>query len=316
MERHHLKCLMAVIEEGGFKRATTRLHITQPALSYQIKQLETELDTQLFDRRPGGVNPTEAGRVLYNHARLIDESFCEAERAVHDLAAGVVGEVRIGTVNSIGIYFLPQVLWNVQRKFPDAKPRVLYRDSDEILDALLANRIDLAIVANPRPDRRLRQETLLVENVSLLCARSHPMANKANLKPTDLKGMQFVSLSSQNPTGRLVDKHLHRLGINVESVVTTDNVETVKKMAEIGMGIAFLPDMVSQSEVGCGDQVGRLVRIDVGPPLTRRIALVSWKHVEPGRVVSAFTDELRSFSEAWVPCTDFSLGEDPQAYGA
>lgn len=304
MERHHLKCLIAVIEEGGFKRATSRLHITQPALSYQIKQLETELETLLFDRRPGGVNPTEAGRVLYQRALTIEDSFVEAERSVHDLAQGIVGEVRIGTVNSIGIYFLPQVLWDVQRKFPEAKPQVLYRDSDEILDALLANRVDLAIVANPRPDRRLRQETLLVEKVSLICGSSHPLYGEESVKPGDLKGMQFVSLSRENPTGRLIDKHLHRLGVHVEPVVTTDNVETVKKMAEIGMGVAFLPDMVSQTEVNCAKKTGRLSRIELGPPLTRRIAMVSWKNVEPARAVGAFMDELRAFAANWKPCND------------
>ncbi|MFH1810470.1 MAG: LysR family transcriptional regulator [Pseudomonadota bacterium] len=306
MELYHLRCLQAVVEEGGFKRATTRLHVTQPALSYQIKQLEQELGTSLFDRRPGGVNPTEAGRVLYMHARTIGEAVARAQRAVEELAEGVVGEIRIGTVNSIGIYFLPQVLWDMQQTYPSARPRVHYRDSDEIIDNLLQNRIDLAMVANPRPDRRLRQETILVERVSLVCGRSHPFYHRKSVRPSELKGIQFVALSKENPTGQLVVKHLHRLGVHVEPVVTTENVETVKKMAEVGLGVAFLPDMVTQQETGCDGKPGRLARVQVGPPLTRRIALITWKHFEAGRAVQAFIELLKSFATNWRPCIETS----------
>src|SRR3989337_3484053 len=80
MELHQLQCFMAVIEEGGFNRATTRLHITQPALSYQIKRLEEELGVSLFHRRPRGISPTEAGRVLLQNAPDVIESVRRARR--------------------------------------------------------------------------------------------------------------------------------------------------------------------------------------------------------------------------------------------
>ena len=292
-----------MVEEGGFKRATSRLHVTQPALSYQIKQLEQELGAPLFHRRPAGVSPTEAGRVLYQHAREIMESVHRAQRAVEELAEGVVGEVRIGTVNSIGIYFLPQILWEMQQKFPLARPTVLYRDSDEIIDALLSGKVDLALVADPRPDRRLRQEAVLVERVSLVCGRSHPFFGRPSVRPSELEGVDFAALSQDNPTGHSIRKHLSRLGVHVEPVVSTDNVETVKKMAEVGLGVAFLPDMVTASEIACDDKTtGRLWRANVGPALTRRIALVTWKHFEPSRAVIAFMEELRRHGSEWKPC--------------
>jgi DNA-binding transcriptional LysR family regulator len=229
-----------------------------------------------------------------------------AQRAVEELAEGVVGEVRVGTVNSIGIYFLPQILWDVQQEFPAARPRVHYRDSDETINELLQNRIDLALVANPRPDRRLRQETILVERVSLVCGRSHPFYHRKSVRPSELKGIQFAALSKDNPTGQLIVKHLHRLGVHVEPVVTTENVETVKKMVEVGLGVAFLPDMVTQEECGCDGRPGRLARIQVGPPLTRRIALVTWKHFDAGRAVQAFIERLRSHAKTWRPCIETS----------
>ena len=305
MELHQLRCFLAVIDEGGFNRATTRLHITQPALSYQIKQLEDELGASLFHRRPGGVSPTEAGRVLSQHARQVMESVRKAQRAVEELSEGVVGEIRIGTVNSVGIHFLPHVLWGIRERYPLIRPSVLYRGTDAIMEALFAGLIDLALVANPKSDRRLRVETIVEEKISLVCGRSHPFFGRPVIRPSELKGLQFVSLSGDNPTGHLIREHLVRLGVNVEPVVSTDNVETVKKMVEVGLGVAFLPDMVTSSDVACdGSARGRLARIDVGPPLTRRIGLVTWKNFELSRAAGAFIDELRLHGTRWKGCLD------------
>jgi DNA-binding transcriptional LysR family regulator len=307
MELHQLKCFLAVVDEGGFNRATTRLHITQPALSYQIKQLEQELNARLFHRRPGGVSPTEAGRTLAQHAREVIDSVRKAQRAVTQLNEGVVGEIRIGTVNSVGIYFLPQVLWSVKERFPTVSPMVLYRHSDKILEALLADQVDMALVTNPISDRRLRTETIVEENISLVCGRSHPFFERKAVRPSELKGQQFVALSAENTTGRTIQEHLARMGVNVEPCVSTDNFETVKKMVEVGLGVAFLPDMVTSSEIACGLEVvptGRLARIRVGPPLRRKIILVTWKDFEKNQATRAFMEELRLAGTRWKGCVD------------
>ncbi len=314
MELHQLHCFVVAVEEGGFKRATTRLGITQPALSYQIKQLEQELGALLFHRRPTGVSPTETGRVLYDHAREMMEAVRRAKRAVEELGEGVVGQIRIGTVNSVGIYFLPQVLRTMRQKYPTARPTVLYRTSDEVMEALLTDRVDFALVANPPPDRRLRQATIVEERVSLVCGPSHPFYGRQAVRPSELKGQEFVSLDPESPTGELIIKHLARIGVSVEQVVSTDNVETAKKMVEVGLGAGFLPDMVTSEEVLCDGShppEGRLARIEVGPPLTRRIVLVTWRNLEMSRAVSAFIDELHVHGTQWKPCRALSTpGED------
>ncbi len=297
---NRLHCFEVVVEEAGFKRATTRLHITQPALSYQIKQLEEELGAQLFYRRPGGVSPTEAGRLLFEHAQRVSAAVRQAQRAIKELSEGAVGEVRIGTVNSVGIYFLPQLLWTVRERYSATRPTVLYREADDIIEALLNNHVDLAILADPPVDRRLRYETLFEERVSLVSGRSHPFFGSTTIRPKALKGAQFVALSHHTPTGALIRRYLDRLGIGVEPVVSTDNVETVKRMVEIGMGVAFLPDMVTERDiVSQHNPSGRLARSSIEPPLTRRIVLVTWNEIPSSRAVAAFTDEVRAHSRNW-----------------
>ena len=95
------------------------------------------------------------------------------------------------------------------------------------------------------------------------------------------------------------------LGVNVEIVVSTDNVETVREMVEAGLGIAFLPDMVTARGIPCeGYPLGPFSRVQVDPPLTRRIVLVTWKNFEPTPAVSAFIDELKEHGARWKDCRD------------
>jgi len=305
VEVHQLNCFLAVVEEGSFNRAAARLHKTQPAISYQVKQLEDELGMSLFHRGARRITPTQAGNVLAQHARDVVDLLRRSKEAVERLSEGVAGEIRIGTVNSVGIYFLPDLLRNMREKYPKVHPTVLYRDSHEIMEAMLSNRLDLALVANPRTDRRLRQEVIIEERVSLVCGPSHPFFGRETIRPSELKGQQFVSLTPENPTGELVRGFLGRMGVDVDPVVSTDNVETVKKMVEVGLGVAFLPDMVTSHDVPCSGQPVRhaaLARVEVGPPITRSIVLVTWRRLEMSAAVSAFVEELRQHGSRWKGC--------------
>jgi len=305
MELRQLECFIAVLEEGGFNRATTRLHMTQPAISYQIRLLESDLDMDLFYRRARGITPTEAGRVLYRHAQLIQNGFREAKQALERLSNETAGEVRIGTVNSVGIYFLPEILNIMRVNQPSARPTVLYRNSFEIIDALLANKVDFALVANPQPDRRLKLETVMEENISLVSGKNGPFYGRDTVSPEELQGQPFASLTAENPTGQMVRDYLAQLGVSVETVVSTDNVETIREMVEAGLGIAFLPDMVSARGIPCeGRSQGPFTRARVDPPLVRRIVLVTWMNFEPTPAVAAYIDELKAYGAAWKDCSD------------
>jgi DNA-binding transcriptional LysR family regulator len=178
---------------------------------------------------------------------------------------------------------------------------ILYRAlSDDHIEALLANQVDLAILADPRLDKRLRYQTLFVEQVSLVTSRSHPLHGVPTVRPEQLANTPIVSLSQQTPTGALVQKYLERLGVRVEPVVSTEDVQTVKRMVEMGIGAAFLPDMVTERDLATrANPAGRLSRSAIDPPLTRHIVLVTWNEVPPSPAVAAVVDEVRRLSGAW-----------------
>ncbi len=299
MELHQLRCFLAIIKEGGFNKATGRLQMTQPALSYQIRQLEKELGATLFHRRPGGVSPTEAGRVLSIHAESVMETVRRAHRAIEELSEGMVGEVRIGTVPSIGIHVFPQVLATMREKFPSIKPSVLYRHSNVIVEALVSNRIDLALMVNPQADKRFKRETVIEERLFLVCGKRHPLFGEQSISAAELKKQQFISLPSDSSTGQLIRDHLAKLGVSVDPVVSTNNIETVKKMVEMGLGIAYLPELLISPEIASeANPQGTLGLLRVGPMLARKIAMVTWKHMDMSRAIrtfaEAFVDEVKA----------------------
>ncbi len=303
LELSQLQCFIAVLEEGGFKRATARLGITQPALSYQIKRLEEELGVQVFRRGPGGITPTEAGRVLLDHAHQIIATVREAHQAVRELSGGVSGEIRVGAIKCVGTYFLPQVLWEVRARHPMVRPTILYRDSDELLEALVANRLDVAMVIDPPPDARFRHDRVFDEQISLVSGPGHHFYGRPTVEVGELQEVQFVALATHTSAGRLIRAYLSRLGLSIVPSVTTDNVETVKRMVEVGMGVAFLPDMATADDVA--DEVadaarpGRLWRSSVEPTLSLPLVLVSWRDAHHSRALDAFIEEVCRIGHRW-----------------
>jgi DNA-binding transcriptional LysR family regulator len=306
LELRQLKYFIAVAEEGGFSAAAAMLPVKSQTLLGQIRKLENELGLRLLHREGGDSRLTEAGRIFTRYARKVLSTAEKARQAMDDLKDGCVsGEIRIGTVDSVGIYFLPQVLRNMREKYPGVRLTVLYRNSNEILQALLSNRIDVALVDNPRPDRHLRLETIIEEQVSLVCGRIHPLFGRECIKPKDIEGLRVISLSNDTATGRLVQSYLSRLGIRVKSVASTDNIQTAKKMVEVGFGVTFLPDMITSPDISCqGKSLGRLARIRLNPACNRHIVLATWRRSRTGRSTNSFVEEIRKHSSQWTPCTE------------
>jgi DNA-binding transcriptional LysR family regulator len=300
VELHQLQCFIAVLEEGGFKRATARLGVTQPALSYQIKRLEEELGVQVLHRGPGGITPTQAGRVLLEHAHLVISAVREAHQAVREMSAGVTGEIRIGAIKCVGTYFLPRVLWEIRSKHPLVRPELLYfGHSDEVLQAFHANKLDVGMVVEPPPDPRVEYRSVFEEQISLVSGPGHPFYGRPSVDLSELENVNVVSLSPKTSAGALIRRYLVQLGISVVPAVQVDTVESVKRMVEAGMGVAFLPDMSTSDDVGSDGTPGRLSRSKIEPTLSLPLVLVTWRDVHHSLALDAFVDEVCRIGRQW-----------------
>jgi DNA-binding transcriptional LysR family regulator len=299
LELQQLQCFIAVLEEGGFKRATARLGITQPALSYQIKRLEEELGVQVFRRGPAGITPTDAGRILLDHAHHVIAAVREAHQAVRELSGGVTGEIRIGAVKCIGQYFLPGVLMQIRAKHPGVRPKLLYKDSEELLEALLANKVEVALVVDPAPDERLAFTPVFDEQISLVSGRGHRFYGRATVDVAELKDVTFVALAPHVSAGALAKRYLDRQGISLTPTLTAEDIETVKHMVESGMGVAFLPDFATADDVTRDGKPARLARSTVEPTLSLPLSIATWREARPSLAVAAFVSEVRRIGLEW-----------------
>lgn len=294
-----MRCFLLVAEEGGFNSATVRTGITQPALSYLIKQLEDELGVPLFHRRARSVVPTDAGRVLLRHAPEIISAVHAAHQSVHELTNGVSGELHIGAVNSIGTYFLPPLLQKLCTASPMVRPIVADRSGDDLMDALLSNRLDVVLAADPVQDHHLRHEHLFDDPILLVCRAGHPLVGRPSIAPAEIPVSELITLSPRRPTGGLVERYLAEQGVAARPHVSIDNIDTAKRMVEEGMGIALLPDMVTAEDVPSDGCPALLGRVALNPPLARRIVLVTRPDLARSRAVEVFLDEVRRFSRTW-----------------
>ena len=310
MELNQLQCFIAVLEEGGFKRATARLGVTQPALSYQIKRLEEELGVQILHRGPGGITPTQAGRVLLEHAHQVIAAVREAHQAVRELSGGVTGEIRIGAIKCVGTYFLPRVLWEIREKHPMVRPKLFYfGHSDEVLQAFLTNKVEVGMVVDPPPDERLEYRSVFEEQISLVSGPGHPFYGRPSVDLSELENVNFVSLSPRTSAGALIRRYLDQLSISVVSAVTVDTVEAVKRMVEAGMGVAFLPDMATTDDVTPDGKPGRLSRSSVEPTLSLPLVLVTWRTVHHSLALDAFVGEVCRIGRQWDGLRGQPVGE-------
>jgi DNA-binding transcriptional LysR family regulator len=259
---NHLFYFYEVARRGSFTRASRDLLVAQSALSVQIKALEASLGTPLFDRRRTGVELTEAGQRAYSAAERI---FGEVDQLVADLSQTgrqVAGGVSVGTVNSIGMYQLPEVLSDFRKKFPDVRVRVDFRESEGVMEQLFQGRSDVAIVPWQRPYSELNAVPLARHKMFLVAPPDHPLAAQERVSLHDLEKYPFVGYHEGMHTRSMIDALFKRMSINIEYAIESSNSATIKQMVLAGMGLGFLPEIAVATEL----RRGQLARLDV-PPL-------------------------------------------------
>ena len=195
MEFRHLRYFLAVAEELHFGRAAQRLSITQPPLSLNIQQLEASVGARLFDRDSKGVRLTAAGAAFQDAARALLARADEARQLAREIEGGAVGRLRVGFVGSVLFRGLPQWLARFQAEHPRIEVRLSELNSQEQVDALVRDELDLGFVHTPRVPPEL-QVQLLHEDAFLCCLPAdHALARRRRIALADLRNEPFVMFS-------------------------------------------------------------------------------------------------------------------------
>ncbi|MEU3795638.1 LysR substrate-binding domain-containing protein [Streptomyces fructofermentans] len=247
MELRQIRYFLALAEECHFGRAAARLHVAQPALSQQIKQMEKDLGTVLFTRSTRQVALTEAGRQLIDHARAI---IAEEERArVHmkDLAAGYAGRVSIGFIGTATYDVLPQVARTVRAQLPkitmELRGELLTPD---LVEGLHAGTYDLAVLRGAAEDEDIRTSSLRSEPLMAVLPSIHPLASRQRVSLKDLADEPFVI----HPSGSRSSMHnrvleaCRRAGFQPASLIEVGETATLVVFVAAGHGVALVPGSV------------------------------------------------------------------------
>lgn len=178
MADRRLQVFYTVARLLSFTKAADALHMTQPAVTFQVRQLEDYFNTRLFDRTHNRVSLTEAGRTVYEYAERIFELYSEMENSVRELTGDVSGALTLGASTTIAEYMLPSLLGDFKKKYPEINIRLKVSNSEGIVSMVENNIIDLGVVESPVSNRNLLVEVCQQDQLVLVVPPDHPLAGE------------------------------------------------------------------------------------------------------------------------------------------
>jgi DNA-binding transcriptional LysR family regulator len=254
MQLETLKIFCDLVETKSLSRAAERNFVTQSAVSQQVRGLEEKFKRRLLERMRGGreVGLTEEGEVFYQESRQIVNAYAQLEERMRTLTGTVSGTVHVATVYSIGLHELPAVIRRFMGEHPEAKIDLEYSRTTRIVRDVLAGTVELGVVAYPEKKRGLSVVPLGGDRLVLICPPGHPLAKHKKVRARDLNNQDFVLFERDIPTRRAIDKILRAQGVSVRRVAEFDNIETIKRAVEVGIGAAIVPSpsVIDEARVG------------------------------------------------------------------
>ncbi len=250
MHLETLKTFCDLVELGSFSKAAAANFISQSAVSQQIKTLEERFDRQLIERsRRRSIVPTEAGRLLYAECKEILARFNGIEARLRAKPEVMAGTIRVATVYSVGLHELPPFVKSFIKAHPQVKIHVEYNRTDRVYEACLNNTIDFGIIALPLRKPNLEVIPFRQEKLVLVCSPEHPFAGRRRISLQRLSGTDFVAFERDIPTRKTIDRIFNDHKVTVNNVMEFDNIETIKRSVEVGIGISILPETAIVNEV-------------------------------------------------------------------
>jgi DNA-binding transcriptional LysR family regulator len=261
MQFESLKVFCDLVETKSFTKAAQANVVTQSAVSQTISALEGHFKSLLVERSKKNFRLTAEGQVLYDYSKRLLQIYGATHSKMQELKNVVSGTIRLSTVYSIGLHDLPPYIKHFLKTYPEVNIHVEYRRASQVYEDVLANIVDLGLVAYPAPDPRLEIVPLREDRLVLVCAPQHPLAKRKTVKFSALNGQKFISFDPDTPTRKALDKIFKKHGVEAQHVMEFDNIETAKRAVEIDSGIAIVPEDTVRQEVA--DETLAAVRLEV-----------------------------------------------------
>ena len=242
MEIRQLRAFVAIAESGTFTAGALRVHVTQAAISMQIRQLETEIGAKVFVRAPRHVILTEAGEQLLRRARHILREHDAALDEIAELAGAERGRLRIGSASAMVLTEqLPTILKELRKQHPAAEIAVTSGTSEVLVDQILAGEVDIAFVSLPVDVRGIKTERLSEDQLVAIASPRHKLAKLRTISAYTLAGERLILGERGGNTRRLIDQFFAQAGVTLREAMELIRQQAIRRMVEEDMGVWILP---------------------------------------------------------------------------
>ena len=292
MADRRLQVFHTVARLLSFTKAAETLHMTQPAVTFQVRQLEEQFNTRLFDRTHNRISLTEAGKRVYEYAQSIFELYSEMENAVREMTGDISGVLMIGASTTIAEYMLPALLGDFKKKYPDVNVQLKVSNSDGIVHMVENNVIDLGVVESPVLNKNLVVDMCRMDQLVAVVSPQHPLAERGTVDMSTLLEYPFICREEGSGTREVISEYITELGINSNQVhlsMELGSPESIKGAVEAGMGVSIVSLATIQKEL----KLGTLVCLNLDPVLERPFSFVHQKQKFRHRAM----DELLEFAQ-------------------
>lgn len=240
-----MRVFRAVAEHLSFRKAGDALYLTQPAVTLQVKTLEEELGTKLFERSASGVRLTEAGRILAEYATQLHQLAERAENRLASLKGEAAGELALGASTTIAQYILPPLLAEFARGFPAVRLQVSSQNTEHVCEGVATGRFALGLIEGPALRRDLKAERWFDDEMLLVVPQGHEWAQQTVISPDQLKGAALVMRERGSGSRQVVEAGLQRAGLRLGSLriaMELDSTEAILSCIEEGLGVGFVSE--------------------------------------------------------------------------
>lgn len=279
-----LKVFEAVAQHSSHSRAAEQLHLTQPAVSMQIKQLEEEIGLPLFEQIGKKIHLTDAGQELQRYSRNILQQLTEAESVFADMKGLRHGKLLI-SVASTASYFMPQLLGQFNKQFPGVTISLNVTNREQLLQQLAQNEMDVVIMGRPPAESGLESVSFMENLLVVIAPADHPLAHKKKIPLTRIQQETFLLREQGSGTRIAMERFFLEQGIRLSTGSEMNTNEAIKQAVQAGMGLGIL----SLNTIALELETKRLMVLDVEAfPIRRHWYLVHRQGKRLSTVAQAF----------------------------
>jgi DNA-binding transcriptional LysR family regulator len=290
MQLETFKVFCDLVETASFSKAAELNEITQSAVSQQIRALEEKFQVALIERGKKNFSVTTEGRAFLQASKEILRAYDSLSERLEELQTAVAGELRISTVQSIGLHELPRNLKLFRKTHPAVEVIVEYLRSAEVYQRVADGAADLGLVAFPTRRKGVTVETYWKDKLVLICAPNHRLAKRRSISINALDNERFISFAFDQPTRKAIDRIFKTNKVVIRRTMEFDNIETVKRAVEIEDGISIVPSATVDEE----RRLGNLVSVEIEcADMWRPIGLVQQKTRGQTAATRAFVTMLK-----------------------